>query len=1040
MKRFTDWKLMALKLTSRAESIIALGAAIFFALAVASAQAQMSTPGQFGVSPSGAATYSIPIQVPPGVAGMQPKLSLEYNSQGGNGLLGMGWNLSGLSAITRCPKTMATDGVRGVLTYEQSEDRFCLDGQRLMVTKGSYGAPGSEYRSEIDSFSKITAVGMAAGNTAIAGPASFKVQTKAGVVMWYGETQDALIEAVRASGYWYMNTPKAWMLNKVTDAVGNAMHFVYEEDRANGDVRIARINYGANAQPSTGAQSAEFVYQTRTDIVTAYDSGAFSSIVKRLSKIVTKNNGQTIHETQLEYSSDANPSKLIRVSQCQADGTCLRPLVFDWQLPQLAPENRVWLALNAGPGGVKVAAADQSNQYSADFNGDGRTDYMWWNNGWHVALSTGTEFTVSTAAWLSSNMMPSGVLPYGNVPANQYVADFNGDGRADFMWWSNNGWYVALSTGNGFTVSPAPWLNASMMPSGVTPYGNTSANQYVADFNGDGRADFMWWSNNGWYVALSTGNGFTVSPAPWLNASMMPSGVTPYGNTSANQYVADFNGDGRADFMWWSNGWYVALSKGNGFEPITQWLSANGGPYGAAANHPSNPRFQYIADVNGDGRADYIWFNSGWNVALSTGLGFATGVKWLDSVVPNTGIDTSPLLTSSTNDVFVADLNGDGRADLMWRVYAGNNHRWYVAYSSGSSFGLSHSTDLRANDLRINYLGDYDGDGIVDMMSLDNSAYGSGWWVSAKAAQLNLISKFSEGGPLYYERTNMTSVTYAPLSRSTSVYKKEASGTYPQIDLSLPLSVVSAHSKWVGANYSSSTSLFGNTVTYEYGGLKADNATASVPGSGRGMLGFRWMKSTEQSTGIESYTEYSQSWPFIGAPTKSETRHASATYGGLLKSASTTYTSTLGSANSTTFVYPASSTEQSWDFNGVQLPTISTQYAYSPSAYQGNTNNIQYGDPSRITVTTSLGGQEIGKKITVNEYKAADEANWQLGRLLRAQVTSSQAASAKPWPEGGMANTAQVNAANNPASAPAPLSVNQATGALAVIINFLLND
>ena len=67
------------------------------------AQAQMSTPGSFAVSSSGAATYTIPIQVPPGTAGMEPGLALSYNSQAGNGLAGMGFVAVGVERDSSLP-------------------------------------------------------------------------------------------------------------------------------------------------------------------------------------------------------------------------------------------------------------------------------------------------------------------------------------------------------------------------------------------------------------------------------------------------------------------------------------------------------------------------------------------------------------------------------------------------------------------------------------------------------------------------------------------------------------------------------------------------------------------------------------------------------------------------------------------------------------------------------------------------------------------------------------------------------------------------
>ena len=65
-----------------------------------------TTEGEFQVNGNGGANYTIPIEVPPGRNGIEPQLSLQYNSQQGNGLLGVGWSLTGLSAIARCPSPL----------------------------------------------------------------------------------------------------------------------------------------------------------------------------------------------------------------------------------------------------------------------------------------------------------------------------------------------------------------------------------------------------------------------------------------------------------------------------------------------------------------------------------------------------------------------------------------------------------------------------------------------------------------------------------------------------------------------------------------------------------------------------------------------------------------------------------------------------------------------------------------------------------------------------------------------------------------------
>ncbi|MGH8400058.1 MAG: SpvB/TcaC N-terminal domain-containing protein, partial [Gammaproteobacteria bacterium] len=87
--------------------------------------------------------------------GLTPPLSLDYNSQAGEGDAGWGWNVGGLSSITRCPHTIDDDGSTEGVALLQSDD-YCLDGQRLRVTNdGTSGGNGTVYDTELRQFARI---------------------------------------------------------------------------------------------------------------------------------------------------------------------------------------------------------------------------------------------------------------------------------------------------------------------------------------------------------------------------------------------------------------------------------------------------------------------------------------------------------------------------------------------------------------------------------------------------------------------------------------------------------------------------------------------------------------------------------------------------------------------------------------------------------------------------------------------------------------------------------------------------------------------
>ena len=218
----------------------------------------------FSVSSTGEAVYRLTLEVPPGRAGMEPHLSLTYDSGAGNGLLGMGFSLGGFSSITRCASNVAQDGgIRGV-SYDKG-DNFCLDGLRLVkVTHVELAVTGQcfdEYRTFPDTFSSVRAHCAARGDED-KGPAWFQVFTKPGRILDYGNDQAGTPNG-RLMGK--DGVIRAWWITQEQDRRANAVQYLYrnETDPVDGHTVThvpARINYTAYLGSPARAPTSAVVF------------------------------------------------------------------------------------------------------------------------------------------------------------------------------------------------------------------------------------------------------------------------------------------------------------------------------------------------------------------------------------------------------------------------------------------------------------------------------------------------------------------------------------------------------------------------------------------------------------------------------------------------------------------------------------------------------------------------------------------------------------------------------------------------------------
>jgi hypothetical protein len=284
---------------------------------------------------------------------------------------------------------------------------------------------------------------------------------------------------------------------------------------------------------------------------------------------------------------------------------------------------------------------------------------------------------IVTLAWMAAVTAPSAgatsftvpaSYPAGMGPHSLAVADINGDGKADVVTANDDGARVLLGDGRGRLTAPVS-VPADFFMDTVA----------VADLNADGNQDLVL---IGLYadleVLLGDGSGgFTV-------ASRYPGVGRP-------PVIGDFNGDGVLDIVTSQS---LLYGEGDGdFSP---------------GETPILGMYFATADFNGDGDIDLVVTDQeeergDLRILLGDGAGHFTQAGVYDARM-------------EPQKVMVGDLNGDGDQDVVAQESQCGDYDLMVLLGDGTgTFTVRRSQGLVARDASISMLGDFDGDGRLDV-------------------------------------------------------------------------------------------------------------------------------------------------------------------------------------------------------------------------------------------------------------------------------------------------------------------------------------
>jgi RHS repeat-associated protein len=958
-----------------------------------------STPGSLAVDASGSATYTIPLDLPPGTNGVQPTLALKYSSASPNGLMGMGWMLEGLSVITRGSSDKNLYPVNETTSDPadlQNDDRFYLDGQRLIGIAGTYGAANSEYRTEAESFSKVVGRGQTGTSTFVA-PTWFEVWTKSGLRLEYGNTTDSRPTNTAAV---------LWLLNKVEDRNGNFYTITYETHPNSLAPRPASIEYTGNTGMAP-YNTVQFNYENRPDAVLGYSTGWPFLLTQRLRRIDIKHSGENVRQYHLSYDTHdySNNSRLREVQEEGLNGKRLPATSFEWSEGAFgytagASGTYAGTSDSEGPWALNIAPQTQFNNYSrgthfGDFNGDGLTDFAEVNDSriggnvsnpsrWaKIHLGRGDSF--EHVATVTLNQTATRHLHSFSV------GDLNGDGLSDLlvqyrsafisssnrsatMWTDSYLASVGTSPEVSFTIKSLPDQTGQYIGAASIGYSLPFTTTLV-DFSRSGQA----------HVLLVNNGTSSTSWRLYRYNNDTGAYVTAYtgANGQLGTYMTfqgfEYNGDGVSDLF----------TRINDPDPAYQgWgiLSFTKGAYGWIPGTPttlfSSAYNLHTGDFNGDGLSDFLILPPRNGSLTSTGADVLAGYGFgFHTVIARSDVDAQRL---AYRTVDVQDFNHDGRDDLMVRTLA--PYTPTIPAMSGPELWLSDTNSSGAPIFRqislpvgsaaptpfeYVYPITFNRDALRDLFLVGRQPNGQISWrvltANSPSKTPDLITKVTDG------LGASATITYNTLLEEDVYTKGGASAGL--VTVKTPTIVVGSISHDNGPAYADAEATAPTpstyTETYRYEGLRAQPI--------RGPAGFAAQEVTDSRTGITTRVERSQTFPYVGFVTRTTTKRGSIVLSDTVNTPNVRWLRWGNTNDRTYFTYSSPVVNTTADI--ATDSNASDKLAASGTGVLSTITVTQtyddYGNPLVTTTNYGFGGRTTTRTIV---YFAADAANWLIAR------------------------------------------------------------